>query len=138
MNTRTLFRLLVVLGLASGLTASFLDQLIQDPVLSSLKADVREAIETLPAWRTVTVGFAGLIAIASYLVASIGLILLRGWAKPLYVAAHGLILLGYLLGVPVVYGNLAFTFNELSMLTGGMVIAMMYLEPVASLLSGRS
>ncbi len=134
METRTLFRLLVVLGLASGLLASVLDQMIQDPILTGLKSDVREAIDALPAWRTVTVGFAGLIAIASYLVASIGLLLLRGWARPLYVLAHALVLFGYLLGVPVVYGNFAFTFNELSMLTGGMVIAMMYLEPMASIL----
>ena len=132
MNPLILFRSLLLFGLVGSLLAALTGSHAGDPTLEEMQAIVQQAMAQLPQWRSSLVALLGLTAMAAYLVASLALLGLRRRGRPLYIAAHLLSLAGYLLAVPPVSAPLAFILNELSLLAAGIVMGMMYLEPVAS------
>ncbi len=117
----------IVLGILGGIADMVLVQTLPTPLQQYLAS--LESVE--PSRGDVFLGIVGLIFLICVIVALIGLWKFKPWARTLYVIATILLLPAPLALGPVVMNPWAALFMSLAEPLGGVLLAMMFLPPIA-------
>jgi hypothetical protein len=120
MNDRTLIRWMLV----ASLVLPILGMVANEIYLRSLPADAHSTIETLTAWPDSPLALAAfLFVIAVYLVAFVGMLQFRPWARNLYLGVTAIGFAAAPLLPPDFVSGTAYAFDSLGTLCTGIVVA---------------
>jgi hypothetical protein len=126
------FRVLILAGLALGLVGSTIDFLVPSLVPSTLD-DAWDSYVADESWgSTVVIGSLASLVFVAGVVATIGLLLLKRWARPLALAVTVLSLLTYPLLGPTVSSGWAQMISESGMIMWGAALSMTFFAELKS------
>lgn len=134
MSNTVLFRLFIVAGFVLGCAGSGVDFLV--PGL--MPHEVREAVSayaqgrSIPIWEALALGLLMVVIVVAGLASTVGLFLLRRWARGLALWASVVSLLTYPALGPMVFSGWAFLLLEVSMALWGAALAMAYFSELKS------
>lgn len=133
MKQSTLFRSLILVGLAFSIIGSGLDFFVPSLVPTEITDAYDSYTDTQEpglAW-ILTLGIGGLILIIVGIASTIGLLLFKPWSRRLALWLSVLSLLMYPLLGPVIYSGWAYMLLETSMVMWGAALAMAYFSELA-------